>query len=139
MFCAKNRLRKHQIFEKWDDFENRPSCQGYRLCKIVSLGQKLKLKKHAKNDFLMIELFCAKNRLRKHQRFGKWDDFEKRLSRKGFSLSKMFSLRQKWKVQKCAEYDARTTLGLVSAKIVGTFGNMTAGRLRTAEWRKNIA
>ena len=49
MFCAKNRCKKHQIFEKWDDFENRPSykgyspCKGYGLCKMVSLGQKLKM------------------------------------------------------------------------------------------------
>ena len=50
----KNSLRKHQIFEKRDDFENRPSCKGYSLCKTVSLGQKLKLKKHAKNDSLII-------------------------------------------------------------------------------------
>ena len=47
LFCAKNRWKKHQIFEKSDDFENRPSCnacspsKGYSLCKIVSLGQKL--------------------------------------------------------------------------------------------------
>ena len=40
--------KKHQIFEKWDDFENRPSCKGnspckgYSLCKMVNLGQKLK-------------------------------------------------------------------------------------------------
>ena len=44
-FCAKNRLKNHQIFEKWDDFENRPSCKAYSLCKIVTLGQKLKFKK----------------------------------------------------------------------------------------------
>ena len=68
LFCAKNRLRKHQIFEKRDDFENLPSCKGYSFCNIVSLAQKLKLKKHAKNDSLiMLELFCGKDRLRKHQ------------------------------------------------------------------------
>ena len=42
LFCAKNRLKKHQIFEKWDHFENRPSWKGYRFCKMVSLGQNLK-------------------------------------------------------------------------------------------------
>ena len=45
LFFAKDRLRKHQIFEKWDDFENRPSCKGYSLYKMVSLGQKLTFKK----------------------------------------------------------------------------------------------
>ena len=48
LFCAKNRWKKHQIFQKWDDFENRPSwkassiCKGHRLWKMVSLSQKLK-------------------------------------------------------------------------------------------------
>ena len=42
LFFAKKRLKKHQIFEKWDHFENRPSYKGYRFCKMVSLDQKLK-------------------------------------------------------------------------------------------------
>ena len=96
LFSAKDRLRKYQIFEKWDDFENRPSCKGYSLCKIVSLGQKFKFKKHAKNDSLiMLELFCGKNRLRKHKILGKWDDFKNRPSCKGCSFCKMVSLAQK--------------------------------------------
>ena len=131
LFCAKNCMKKHQIFEKWDHFENRPSCKGYRLCKMVSLAQKLKWpktcekrfcrhvrvvlckktpwknsiysrnktilkighlanaidfakssvwvknskgKKRSKNDFTStLELFCAKNCLKKHQIFEKWD------------------------------------------------------------------
>ena len=101
LFSAKDRLRKHQIFEKWDDFENRPSSKGYSLCKMVSLGQKLKFKKHAKNDSLiMLELFCAKDRLREHQIFEKWDDFENRPSCKGYSLYKMVSLGQKFNIEK---------------------------------------
>ena len=101
LFCAKNRLKEHKILQKWDDFENRPSCKGYSLCKIVSLGQKLKFKKHAKNDSLiMLELFCAKNGLKKHQMFEKWDDFENRPSCKGYSFCKMVSLGQKLKFQK---------------------------------------
>ena len=104
LFSAKDRLRKHQIFEKWDDFENRPSCKGYSLCKIVSLGQKVKFKKHAKNDFLiMLELFCAKNRLREHKILGNWDDFENRPSRKGYFLCKTVSLGQKLKFKKTCE------------------------------------
>ena len=51
LFCAKNRCKKHQIFEKWDHFENRPSCKGYRLCKMVSLGQKLKWPKTCEKIF----------------------------------------------------------------------------------------
>ena len=57
LFCAKNRSKKHQLFEKWDDFENRPSCKGYSpwkaysLCKMVSLGQKLNMPKTCENSF----------------------------------------------------------------------------------------
>ena len=67
-FVRKNHWKKqHQIFEKWDDFENRPSCKGYRLCKMVSLGQKLKIgQKHAKNESTStLEMFCAKIRCKK--------------------------------------------------------------------------
>ena len=156
MFLAKNCLRKHQIFENWGNFENRPSCKG--LCKIVSFGQKLKFKKtcekrffndmrvvlckkqlektlniremrrfwksaitqrlkllqnsqfgskikigkkNAKNDSLIIlELFCAKNRLRKHQIFEKWDDFEicHHARAKKVSLGQKLKLKKKtWK------------------------------------------
>ena len=51
LFCAKNRSKKHQIFRKWHDFDNPPSykgyspCQGYSLCKMVSLSEKLKMPK----------------------------------------------------------------------------------------------
>ena len=39
---------------------------------MVSLGQKLNSEKHAKDDSLItLELFCAKNRLGKHQIFEK--------------------------------------------------------------------
>ena len=73
LFCAENRWKKHQIFEKWDDFENRPSCKGYNpcegysLCKMVSLGQKLKWRlKHAKNAiYKHTRLFLCKKPLEK--------------------------------------------------------------------------
>ena len=51
MFCAKNRFKKHKIFEKWDHFEYHPSCKGYSLCKILTLGQKLKFQKTCQNSF----------------------------------------------------------------------------------------
>ena len=98
LFCAKNRCKKHQIFEKWDHFEIRPSCKGYRLSKMVSLGQNSRDQKRAKNDSTStLELFCAKNRLKKHQIFEKWDHFENRPSCKGYRLCKMVSLGQKFK------------------------------------------
>ena len=40
--------------------------KAYRLCKILTLGQKLKLLKHAKNNSrTTLELFCAKKRSKK--------------------------------------------------------------------------
>ena len=43
------------------------ACKGYSPCKILTLAQKLKFQKHVKihstNHF---ELFCAKNRFKKH-------------------------------------------------------------------------
>ena len=67
LLCEKNRWKKHQIFEKWDHFENRPSCKGYRLCKMVSFGSKTQMAKNvAKNDSASaLELFCAKKPLEK--------------------------------------------------------------------------
>ena len=211
LFCGKNRCIKHQIFEKWDHFENRPSCKSYWLCKMVSLGQKVKWpktcekrfyklvrvvlckkpleekpyiremrpfwksailqrvltlqngqfgskiqmaknvpkkilqaryscsvqktasrhtkysryetilkighlakaiefakwsvwvkkskgQKRAKNDSTStLELICAKNRLKKHQIFEKWDHFENRPSWKGYRFCKLVSLGQKFK------------------------------------------
>ena len=52
LFSAKKkRSKKHQIFEKWDNFENRPPRKGNSLCKMVK-------KKHSK----------------KHQIFGERDN-----------------------------------------------------------------
>ena len=51
LFCVKNRSKKHKIFEKWDQFENRPSCKGHSPCKILTLGQKLKFQKTSQNPF----------------------------------------------------------------------------------------
>ena len=53
----KNRSKIHQIFQKGDNLENRPSCKGYiqckgySLCKMVSLGQKLKMPKTCEKPF----------------------------------------------------------------------------------------
>ena len=158
LFCAKNQWKKHQIFEKWDHFENLPSCKGYRLGKMVSLGQNFKWpktcekrfykhvrvvlckkplekrNKYSRNETILkilqdhlgkaidfakgsvwvkisngqkrvkkdststLELFCAKNRWKKHQIFEKWDHFENRPSSEGYRLGKMVTLGQnlKW-------------------------------------------
>ena len=51
LFCAKNRSKNHEILEKLEQFENRPSCKGYSPCKILSFGQKLKFQKTCQNPF----------------------------------------------------------------------------------------
>ena len=66
LFCAKNRWKKHQIFEKWDHFENRLPCKGYRLCKMVSLGQKLTRPKTCEKRFYKhVRVVLCKKRLEK--------------------------------------------------------------------------
>ena len=43
------------------------ACKGYSPCKILTLTQKLKFKKTCQNAFYKsFELFCAKNRSKKH-------------------------------------------------------------------------
>ena len=104
LFCAKNRLKKHQIFEKWGHMENRPSCKGYRLRKWSVWIKDSSGRKRAKNDYPgTLELFCAKNRWKKHQIFEKWDHFENRPSCKGYRLCKMVSLGEKFKWPKTSE------------------------------------
>ena len=51
LFSAKNRSKKQQIFQKWEHFENRPSCKGYSPCKILTLPQKLQFQKTCQNPF----------------------------------------------------------------------------------------
>ena len=54
---CKKPLKKSPNNEEWDNFENQPSCkgyspwEGYSLCKIVSLGQKLKMPKTCVKPF----------------------------------------------------------------------------------------
>ena len=50
----KNGLEKQLIFEKWEPFENgqkRSQCKGYSPCKIINLGQKMKLPKTCEKRF----------------------------------------------------------------------------------------
>ena len=60
----KNGWKKHQIFEKWKNFENCPSCKDYSLCKMVSLGQKYKMPKICqKPSYKIIRVFLCKRPL----------------------------------------------------------------------------
>ena len=72
VLCKKNGSKKHQILEKWDNFEYNPSfkgyspCKGYSLCEIVSLGQKLKMPKTCEKPFYKNStLVLCKKRLEK--------------------------------------------------------------------------
>ena len=101
LFCGKNRCKKkNQILAKWDNFENRPSCKGYRLCKMVSLGQNFKWpKKFEKRFYKHVRVLLCK----KHQILEKWDHFENPPSCKGYTLCKMVSLGQNFKSPKMCE------------------------------------
>ena len=72
LFCAKNLWKKHQISEKSDNFEKRPSCKGYSACKgfslgeMRSLGQKLKRRKTCEKQFFKnVAVFLCKKPLEK--------------------------------------------------------------------------
>ena len=110
LFCANDHCKKHQIFEKWDDVENRPSCRGYSpfkgyiFWKMFSLGQKLKWPKTSgKRFYKKTRVLLCKIRWKKHQTFEKLDDFKNRPSSKGCSLCKMVSLGQKLKCVRTCE------------------------------------
>ena len=98
LFYAKSGSKKRLIFEKWEDFENwqkRPPCKGYSLCKIISLGQKIKLLTTCKKELYNHAkvLLCKKQLI-----FEKWEDFEnwqKWPLCKGYSLCKIISSTQK--------------------------------------------
>ena len=66
---CKKRLEKQLIFQKWEDFENWhkwPLGKGYSLCKMVSLGQKLKVPKtYEKRLYKHIRIVLYKKQLEK--------------------------------------------------------------------------
>ena len=107
---AKNASKKNLIFEKWKDNENGekwPLCKGYSLCKMVSLGQKLKLPKICeKRLFKYNTVVVCKSASKKHLIFEKWDDNEngqKWPLCKGYGVCKVVSLGQKLKWPKICE------------------------------------
>ena len=69
LFYAKDGSKKQLIFEKWEHFENClkwPPSKGYRLCKIVTLGQKLKMHENMLKTFLQhIAVVLCEKRLEK--------------------------------------------------------------------------
>ena len=73
--------KKHLIFEKWQVFENRqnwPLCKGYRLCKRVTLAQKIKFKRACqKRHWDLIRVTLCKKRLQKTAKIRKMTSFWK--------------------------------------------------------------
>ena len=82
-FCAKNGLKKHQIFQKRDNLKIGYLAKAIAHAKATpsvncSVCNKiLKCQKHAKNHSTRtLEFFCAKNGLKKHQIFQKRDNLK---------------------------------------------------------------
>ena len=107
LFYAKNGSKKQLILEKWEHFENGqkwPPSKGYRLCKIVTLGQKLKMHKNMLKTFLQhIAVVLCKNGSKKQLILEKWEHFEngqKWPPSKGYRLCKIVTLAQKLKMHK---------------------------------------
>ena len=67
LFYAKNGSKKQLILEKhFKNGEKWPLSKGYRLCKIVTSGQKLKMHKNMLKTFLQhIAVVLCKKRLQK--------------------------------------------------------------------------
>ena len=107
---CKKRIEKQLIFEKWEHFENGlnwPQCKGYSPCKILSLGQKIKLLKTCQKRFYNhIKVVLCKKPLEKRANIWKmrafWK-FQKLPQCKGYGLCKMGSLGQKFKMPKRCE------------------------------------
>ena len=120
----KKRLEKTLIFEKWERFENGqkwPQCKGYSPCKMLTLGQKLKMPKRCKKRlYQYIRVVWFKKRfqksinIRKMRAFWEWPKMA--TMKKGYSPCKMVSLSQKLKCQKGAKNDCTSTLELFGAK-----------------------
>ena len=106
LFRAKNRSKNHQIFEKWDHFENRPSCKGYIAFAKSSLWVKnvdsKKLHKiHSTNH---LELFCAKKHSKKTPNIREMRPFWKSaIMQRLYSLCKILTLGKKCGFQKTSQ------------------------------------
>ena len=110
LLFAKNGSKKQLIFEKLEHFENSqnwPRGKGYRLCKIATLGRKLKMPKTSEKRFYNhIRVVVCKKRLKQHIILEKWEHFENSQNwprGKGYRLCKIATLGQKLKMPKTSE------------------------------------
>ena len=105
---AKNGFKNRLILKKWELFENCqkwPPSKGYRLCNVLTLGQKLKMHKNMLKTFLQhIAVVLWKKIAPKNQLIlEKWELFkncQKWPPSKGYRLCKIVTLGQKLKMHK---------------------------------------
>ena len=110
-FMQKNGFKKQLIFEKWKHFENGqkwPQWKGYSPCKILSLGQKIKLPKTCEKRFYkhFQVVLCKKPlqktaNIRKMRAFWKWPKMA--TMQRLYSPCKILTLGQKIKLPKTCE------------------------------------
>ena len=111
LLCARNRSKNHLILAKREQFgngQNWPRCMGYSPCKMLSLGQKLKMPKRCEKRLfdLFKVVLCAKNRSNNHLILEKREQFENGQNPTrcmGYSPCKMLSLGQELKAPKGCE------------------------------------
>ena len=115
LFCAKNRLKKHQKFKKWDHFENRPShaktinhAKAIYPFQIGQFGSKIKNTKNYCLRTLKVLLwkkpFAKTPNIRQIRPFWKSAFSGKGYSPcKGYSSCKIVSLGPKLKMPKTCE------------------------------------
>ena len=108
----KKNSKKQLIFEKWEHFEygqKWPQCKGYSPCKILTLGQKIKLLKTCEKPFYKhIKLVLCKKRLEKTANIRKmralcFENNQKWPQFKGYNPCKILTLGQKIKLPKTCE------------------------------------
>ena len=118
LFCAKNRCKKHQILEKWDHFENRTSSKGYRVWKMVSLGEKFKWPKTCEKRFYKhLKVVLCKKPLGKTPNIREIRPFWKSVILQSLSTLKNEQFESKnSKRQKRAKNDSASPLELFCAK-----------------------
>ena len=107
LLCEKNGSKKQLILEKWEHFEdgqNWPQCKGYSPCKILTLGQKLKMQKRCEKRFYdHITVVVCKKALQKAASIRKMRAFRNWLkiaTIHGYSPFKILTLAPKLKMQK---------------------------------------
>ena len=93
LFYIRNGSKKRLISEKWDHFENYqklPPMKDFSLCKIVTLGPKLNMRKNMLNTLLThLTVFLYKKQLQKLDHF---EYCQKWPASKGYSFFHVFAV-----------------------------------------------